>query len=111
MSRPGLFTLWMCRLAPSRLHEDYHLPLLARTGRAGAVAVCLLSGPKRTSFAPSEHFAFLTQLYGPAVRCKPKVKKWRGLVLRICIRPLHGAFVLLAIMDIRAHPISFSERP
>jgi len=37
--------------------------------------------------------------------------EWRGLVLRICIRPLHGAFVLLAIMDIRAHPISFSERP
>ena len=54
---------------------------------------------------------FLTQLYGPAVRCKPNVSKWRGLVLRICIRPLHGAFVLLAIMDIRAHPISFSERP
>ena len=53
----------------------------------------------------------MTQLYGPAVRCKPNVKKWRGLVLRICIRPLHGAFVLLAIMDIRAHPISFSERP
>jgi hypothetical protein len=51
--------------------------------------------------------AILTQLYGPAVRCKPKVKKWRGLVLRICIRPLHGVFVLLAIMDIRAHPISF----
>jgi hypothetical protein len=50
----------------------------------------------------------LTQLYGPAVRCKPNVKKWRGLVLRICIRPLHGAFVLLAIVDIRAHPISFS---
>jgi hypothetical protein len=49
----------------------------------------------------------LTHLYGPAVRCKPKVKKWRGLVLRICIRPLHGVFVLLAIMDIRAHPISF----
>jgi hypothetical protein len=46
-------------------------------------------------------------VYGPAVRCKPNVKKWRGLVLRICIRPLHGAFVLLAIMDIRAHPISF----
>src|ERR1700722_2246826 len=53
----------------------------------------------------------MTHLYGPAVRCKPKVKKWRGLVLGICIRPLHGAFVLLAIMDIRAHPISFSERP
>jgi hypothetical protein len=56
-------------------------------------------------------FRLLTQLYGPAVRCKPNVNKWRGLVLRICIRPLHGAFVLLAIMDIRAHPISFSERP
>jgi hypothetical protein len=53
----------------------------------------------------------MTQLYGPAVRCKPNVKKWRALVLRICIRPLHEAFVLLAIMDIRAHPISFSERP
>ena len=53
----------------------------------------------------------LTYLYGPAVRCKPNVSKRRGLVLRICIRPLHGAFVLLAIMDIRAHPISFSERP
>ena len=32
-------------------------------------------------------------------------EKWRGLVLRICIRPLHGAFVLLAIMDIRSRPI------
>ena len=53
----------------------------------------------------------MSALYGPIVRCKPNVKKWRGLVLRICIRPLHGAFVLLAIMDIRAHPISFSERP
>ena len=27
------------------------------------------------------------------------------------IRPLNGAYVLLAIMDIRAHPISFSDRP
>ena len=50
-------------------------------------------------------------MYGPAVRCKPNVKKWRGLVLRICIRPLHGAVMLLAIMDIRAHPISFCARP
>jgi hypothetical protein len=30
------------------------------------------------------------------------------LVLRICIRPIHGAFELLAIMDIRARPISFA---
>jgi hypothetical protein len=31
--------------------------------------------------------------------------------LRFCIRPLDGTFVFLATMDIRAHPISFSERP
>ena len=30
------------------------------------------------------------------------------LVLRICIRPIHGAFELLAIMDIRACSISFA---
>ena len=53
----------------------------------------------------------MSVVYGPAVRCKPNLIKWRGLVLRICIRPLHGAVELLAIMDIRAHPISFSERP
>ena len=40
-----------------------------------------------------------------------RFEQMEGLVLRICIRPLHGAFVLLAIMDIRAHPISFCERP
>src|ERR1700720_725514 len=33
------------------------------------------------------------------------------IVLRFCIRPLSEAASLLAIMDIRAHPISFSERP
>jgi hypothetical protein len=37
------------------------------------------------------------------VRCE----RWRVLVLRFCIRPVNRAFVLLAIMDIRAHPISF----
>jgi len=54
--------------------------------------------------------SLMALLYGPAVRCKPDFNK-RRVVLRFCIRPLHGAFVLLAIMDIRAHPISFSERP
>jgi hypothetical protein len=33
------------------------------------------------------------------------------IVLRFCIRPVNEAASLLAIMDIRAHPISFSERP
>jgi hypothetical protein len=31
--------------------------------------------------------------------------------LRICIRPLNGTFVFLAIMDIRARSISFASRP
>ena len=33
------------------------------------------------------------------------------LVLRFCIRPIDGAFELLAIMDIRARSISFASRP
>ena len=33
------------------------------------------------------------------------------LVLRFCIRPIEGAFELLAIMDIRARSISFTSRP
>jgi hypothetical protein len=33
------------------------------------------------------------------------------LVLRFCIRPVDGAFELLAIMDIRARSISFASRP
>ena len=48
-------------------------------------------------------------------RYRPSV--WTGralqaeLVLRICIRPIDGAFELLAIMDIRARSISFTSRP
>ena len=38
-------------------------------------------------------------------------EQMEGVVLRICIRPLDGAYVLLAIMDIRAHAILFWERP
>jgi len=53
----------------------------------------------------------LARLYGPAVRCKSDLPIWRRLVLRFCIRPVIGTFVFLAIMDIRARPISFSERP
>src|ERR1700732_5160855 len=53
----------------------------------------------------------MAHLYGPAARCKPKVMIWRRLVLRFCIRPIDGAFELLAIMDIRARSISFASRP
>ena len=31
--------------------------------------------------------------------------------LALLLRPMNGAFVLPAIMDIRAHPLTFSERP
>jgi hypothetical protein len=55
--------------------------------------------------------SFVTHLYGPAARCKPKMMIWRTLVLRFCIRPVDGAIELLAIMDIRARPISFASRP
>ena len=51
-----------------------------------------------------------TYLYGPAVCCKPDVSDG-GIGLHICIRPVSRALVLLAIMDIRAHPLSFSKRP
>jgi hypothetical protein len=37
---------------------EARLPLLALFGHAAVVAVCLLSGPQRTSFARSEYFAF-----------------------------------------------------
>ena len=54
---------------------------------------------------------FMAHLYGPAARCKPKSDDLEKLVLRFCIRPIDGAFELLAIMDIRARSISFTTRP
>ncbi len=54
---------------------------------------------------------YMAHLYGPAARCKSKIMIWRRLVLRFCIRPIDGAFELLAIMDIRARSISFATRP
>ena len=54
----------------------------------------------------------LAHLYGPAARCKPgESDDLERLVLRFCIRPVDGAFELLAIMDIRARSISFASRP
>jgi len=46
----------------------------------------------------------MAPLYGPTVRCKPNVMISIGLAL---LYPALGAASLLAIMDIRAHPISF----
>ena len=73
-------------------------------------ALSLLSGVKRKS-----NFGAVRSVDDPTVwtgrALQAGCEQMEGVVLRICIRPLHGAFVLLAIMDIRAHPISFSERP
>ena len=52
----------------------------------------------------------MAHLYGPAARCKPKMLIWRS-GLGFCIRPIDGAFELLAIMDIRARSISLAARP
>ena len=53
--------------------------------------------------------------YGPSVwtgrALQAESDDLEKLVLRICIRPIHGAFELLAIMDIRARSISFASRP
>jgi hypothetical protein len=49
-------------------------------------------------------------MYGPAVRCK-RFSSIRCTVLHQCIRPLLGAVLLRAIMDISAHAISLADRP
>jgi hypothetical protein len=54
-------------------------------------------------------------LHGPSVWTGRALQAENGdlekLVLRFCIRPIDGAFELLAIMDIRARSISFTTRP
>ena len=72
--------------------------LLAPLRQADRAGRGPLIGVERKSSADGE-IDVIDPMYGPAVRCKPNVNKRRALVLRICIRPLHGAFVLLAIMD------------
>ena len=53
--------------------------------------------------------------HGPSVWTGRALQAENGdlekLVLRFCIRPIDGAFELLAIMDIRARSISFTTRP
>jgi len=50
-------------------------------------------------------------LQGPAVRCKRFSSILADAVLHQCIRPLIGAFVLPAIMDISAHAILLPAKP
>jgi len=72
--------------------------------------VCPVLGTKRTYRGHCGNDAIDPTVWTGRV-LQARCDAWRRLVLRFCIRPLNGAVLLLAIMDIRAHPISFSERP
>src|SRR6516164_7303725 len=53
----------------------------------------------------------MTQMYGPAVRCKGiSMRRWQA-VLHQCIRPLIGASCSGLIMDISAPAFSLADRP
>jgi hypothetical protein len=67
------------------------------------------SSDYKTVPLPKRSRPHMAHLYEPAVRCKRNVMTWRGLVLRICIRPVCGALSPLAIMDIRARSISIRD--
>ena len=66
-----------------------------RTAIANKAQICANCDAKRTP-------PLSVLQNGPAARCKPKMIDLKQLVLRFCIRPIDGAFELLAIMDIRA---------
>ena len=53
----------------------------------------------------------MAHLYGPAVRCKPNMTDLEIIGLAHLYSALEGSILLPAIMDIRAHPISFASRP
>jgi hypothetical protein len=53
----------------------------------------------------------VTRMYGPAVRRKRFCRSGGCAVLHQCIRPLVGACVLRATMDISARAISLADRP
>jgi hypothetical protein len=53
----------------------------------------------------------MTRMYGPAVRRKRFCRSGGCAVLHQCIRPLVGACVLRATMDISARAISLADRP
>jgi hypothetical protein len=53
----------------------------------------------------------MAHLYGPAVRCKPNMTDLEIIGLAHLYSALEWSVLLLAIMDIRARPISFASRP
>jgi len=85
-------------------------PLLAQMRSDDGLRNCLLIGVDRKSSAAVEPTR-LTQMYGPAVRCKRFSSSWHSAVLHQCIRSLLGAVLLRTIMDISARAISLADRP
>ena len=86
--------------------------------RPWMVSLAVRSRPSTLRFSKviREHFAAVHKSeIGPSVwtgrALQAESDDLEKLVLRICIRPIHGAFELLAIMDIRACSISFASRP
>ena len=100
------------RHCPLQCRQEYHAPI-GRSGSSRRLPRCggLVANGGEAVRAIIVNRSLVTHLYGPAARCKPKMMIWRTLVLRFCIRPIDGAFKLLAIMDIRARSISFASRP
>jgi hypothetical protein len=74
-----------------------------RIGQSSVSRACLL---KRKQISVAPYFSVWT---GRALQVESD--DLEKLVLRFCIRPVDGAFELLAIMDIRARSISFTTRP
>ena len=70
-------------------------PLGSRSRAAGWSAATLCNGPSVWT--------------GRALQAESSERQW--LVLRFCIRPIGWSRSLLAIMDIRARSVSFSDRP
>jgi hypothetical protein len=91
---------------------------LRRTGRsrgrptqtfATSALVSAIWG-KADPLCSTRGFPSLTQMYGPAVRCK-RFRRSGSTVLHQCIRSLLGALLLPTIMDISAHATSLADRP
>jgi hypothetical protein len=80
--------------------------LLALSGSWRVIRSRRRSGPW-----PPTAATLVTQMYGPAVRRKRFRRSVRCAVLHQCIRPLIGARLLRAIMDISARAISLADRP
>jgi hypothetical protein len=60
------------------------------------ISIWIKRVPGKADIPDGPECRLMTRLYGPAVCRKPDVERWRGLVLRFCIRPVNRAFMLAA---------------